>query len=187
MRSLKFNSFHSHSSVNPPPSWVGLGTFDLDAELVPKCHKPVMEVRPINSDIWRGSAWVNVFWVVSFRGKDRSEVLPSGMPARVCVAVGRSTRLCARSCQCVNALMCLECVSQCLVYQHNDSLFSRPRAPPSPTQAIHLVLFFILRLLVPWSEFCCFLLPFIQFCFHKVHRANTSYVLLSCRMTMACD
>ncbi len=76
---------------------------------------------------------MNVFRVVRFRGKDRSEVLPSGMPALVCVAVGRSTRLCARSCQCVNALMCLECVSQCLVYQYNESLFSRPRAPPSPS------------------------------------------------------
>lgn len=32
--------------------------------------------------------------------------LPSEMPARVCAAVGRSMRLCARPCQCVNEWMC---------------------------------------------------------------------------------
>lgn len=62
----------------------------------------VTEVKPTGSELWRGSAMADVTWAVSLRRAG-----DGGLSALLCAAVGRSMHLCARSCQCVNALMFL--------------------------------------------------------------------------------
>lgn len=51
--------------------------------------------------------WTGEGWSASTPRTELEMGLPSEMPAQVCVAVGRSMRLCARLCQCVNAWICL--------------------------------------------------------------------------------
>lgn len=100
--------------------------------------------------------------------------LPSEMPAQFCVAVGRSMRLCARLCQCVNEWMCLSvspsawCMSTMACCFAVPSLpdprqpLSKPCSPSRPSNsATYFILFFCPRLWLTCSfmRAFSFLLP----------------------------